>query len=43
VVDLGPQLTANVGKTEICTGMLVPVTGAEAYKSEFIFRLNRKF
>ncbi len=43
VVDLGPQLTANVGNTEICAGMLVPVTGDEAYKSEFIFRLNRKF
>jgi hypothetical protein len=43
VVDLGPQLTVNVGSLEICTGMLVPVTGDEAYKSEFIFRLNRKF
>jgi hypothetical protein len=43
VVNLGPQLVANLGNTEIGAGMLVPVSNDAAYKSEFTFRLNRKF
>jgi hypothetical protein len=43
VVNLGPQLVMNVGRMELCTGMLVPVTGDQAYKSEFVFRANCRF
>ena len=43
VVNLGPQLVVNVGATEIGAGLLVPVSSDAAYKSEFTFRLNRRF
>ena len=43
VVNLGPQLVVNAGLTEIGAGMLVPVSDDTAYKSEFTFRLNRRF
>jgi hypothetical protein len=43
VVDLGPQLVANVGNTELAAGLLVPVSTDQAYKWEFTFRLNRRF
>ena len=43
VVDVGPQLVANVGKTELDTGFLVPVSTDRAYQWELIFRANRRF
>jgi len=43
VVNIGPQLAMTIGKTELCTGMLVPVSGDQAYNWECTFRLNRKF
>jgi hypothetical protein len=43
VVNLGPQLAANVGNTEIDVGLLVPISGDTAYKSEFTCRVNRRF
>jgi hypothetical protein len=43
VVDLGPQLALGMGKTEIDTGLLVPVTADQAYKWECVLRVNRKF
>jgi len=30
VVNLGPQLVVNVGKTEVSTGLLVPVSNDQA-------------
>jgi len=43
IVNLGPQLAMGIGKTELDAGMLVPVTADQAYKSEFVFRVNRRF
>jgi hypothetical protein len=43
VVNLGPQVVMNIGKTEVAAGMLVPVSNDDAYKSEFTFRVNRQF
>ena len=43
VVNLGPQLVVNLLKTEVDLGLLVPVTGDQAYKSEFVCRVNRRF
>jgi hypothetical protein len=43
IVNLGPQLAMGIGKTKLDAGMLVPVTGDQAYKSEFVFRVNRRF
>ncbi|MGD0899675.1 MAG: hypothetical protein ABR915_17730, partial [Thermoguttaceae bacterium] len=43
VVNLGPQLVMNVGNTEFDTGMLIPVTADQAYKWEYVFRVNRRF
>ena len=43
VVNIGPQLVMNAGLTELGVGMLVPVSGDQAYKSEFTCRVNRRF
>jgi hypothetical protein len=43
VVNMGPQLVVEAGKTEFATGMLVPVSGDQAYKWEVTARVNRRF
>lgn len=43
VVNLGPQLAATIGKTEVGAGLLVPVSNNTAYQSEFTLRINRNF
>jgi len=43
IVNLGPAIVANIGRTETAVGMLVPVTEDQAYEWELAVRLNRRF
>ena len=43
IVNLGPMLVGQMGKTEGAIGMLVPVTSDTSYDWELAVRINRKF
>jgi hypothetical protein len=43
LVDIGPAVVLQAGKTELRTGMLVPVSPFRQYDWELAVSLNRRF